>query len=190
VTDALDAFAAARKNNKKGSLMHSITHLQSVSPMDLKRFASLNVAASMQLLWATADIYTEQLVRPYVSETAYNFMYPAKSIKSNGGLVCGASDWPVSSANPWEAIHMAETRLGKDGVLNAKEKMSRMEMLNAYTLGAAKAIGRDNRIGSIEVGKEADFVLVDRDVLSVPSKQIRDTKVIWTMFGGEIVYMK
>jgi predicted amidohydrolase YtcJ len=188
VTDALDAFEAARANNKAGTVMHSITHLQSAQPSDLSRFASLNVAASMQLLWATADVYTEQLVRPYISESAYLFMYPAKSITMNRGLVCGASDWPVSSANPWEAIHMAETRSGKDGVLNAKERMSRIEMLHAYTLGAAKAIRINNRIGSIEVGKDADFILVDRNVLTVSSKEIRETKVIWTMLGGEVIY--
>jgi predicted amidohydrolase YtcJ len=187
-TVALDAFARTRAVNKNKTVPHSITHLQIVKPSDFKRFADLNVIASMQLLWATADIYTEELVKPYVDGSLYEFHYPAASLIKAGAIVCGASDWPVSSANPFEAMYIAETRMGQLGVLNASEVVTRREMLDAYTINAAKAIMMDKAIGSIEKGKAADFVLVDRDVLHCSPEDVKSTQVLWTMFGGQLVF--
>jgi predicted amidohydrolase YtcJ len=190
VTESLNAIAAARKENRNKTIPHSITHLQCVQPSDLARFKELHVLASMLLLWATADTYTEELVNPYIDPVAYAYMYPAHSILLNGGTVCGASDWPVSSANPFEAMYVAETRLGVKGVLNAKEKMSRIDMLRAYTLNAAKAILRDKEIGSLDPGKQADLIVVDRDVMTVSPAEVRGTKVLWTMVNGKLVYQR
>ncbi len=190
VTESLNAYEAARKANGNSGIIHSITHLQLVKPTDFKRFAELNVFASAQLLWASADMYTLELVNPYVDSTITAHQYPALSLVKAGVTVAGASDWSVSSANPFEAIAQAETRTGKLGVLDANEIMPRLEMLKAYTINAAKLIMKDKMIGSIEPGKQADFVLVDRDVMSISPEEIKDTKVLWTMFGGEIVYKK
>jgi predicted amidohydrolase YtcJ len=189
-TVALDAFGSTRTANKNSTIPHSITHLQMVRPSDFKRFADLNVIASMQLLWATADIYTEELVKPYVDAGLYEFHYPAASLINAGAMVCGASDWPVSSANPFEAMHIAETRTGKLGVLNASQVVTRRQMLDAYTINAAKAMMTDRTIGSIEKGKAADFVLVDRDVLHCSPEDVKSTKVLWTMFGGQFVFAR
>jgi len=144
----------------------------------------------MQLLWATADSYTEELVRPYINETAYTYMYPAHSIMANGGTICGASDWPVSSANPFEAIFVAETRKGANGILNARETMTRKDMLQAYTLHAAQAILREKEIGSLNVGKQADLIVLDRNILTAPIDSVRNTKVLWTMLNGKIIYQR
>jgi len=190
VTETLDAIEAARKVNGNMTIPHSITHLQCVQPSDLARFKALNVLASMQLLWATADSYTEDLVKPYISATAYEYMYPARSILNHGGVICGASDWPVSNANPFDAIAIAETRKGANGILNAGERLSRPDMLQAYTIHAARAILRDKEIGSLEVGKQADLIVLDRDVLTVSSESIRDTKVVWTMVNGKVVFQR
>ena len=96
----------------------------------------------------------------------------------------------MSSANPFEAIAVAETRIGANGVLNAAEKLTRVEMLQAYTINAARAILRDKEIGSLEVGKQADLIVLDRNVLTVSSEQIRDTRVLWTMVDGNIVFQR
>ncbi len=85
---------------------------------------------------------------------------------------------------------MAETRRGQKGVLEAKEAMTRVEMLKAYTINAAKVIMMEKTIGSIESGKQADFVLVDKDVLTVSSDEVKKTNVLWTMFGGKIIYTR
>ncbi len=94
----------------------------------------------------------------------------------------------MSSPNPFLAIRTAMNREGPKGVLLDKEAVSAEAMLYAYTINAAKALRRADRIGSIEPGKAADFALVDRDVLSVSAKEIGDTKVVWTMYGGKKVY--
>jgi predicted amidohydrolase YtcJ len=190
VSKSLDAIGEARKVNGNKTIPHSITHLQIVKPEDANRFAGLNVLASMQLLWATADRYTVDLVKPYIDSTLYSCQYPAGSLIRAGASVCGASDWPVSSANPFEAISTAETRKGPLGILNGTECVSRADMIKAYTINAAKVLLMDNVIGSIEPGKQADFVLVDKDIFKVDSDVIRETQVIWTMFGGKIVFQK
>jgi predicted amidohydrolase YtcJ len=190
VTETLNGFAFVRQSNGNADIAHSITHLQIVVPADFKRFTHLKIIPSMQLLWANADSYVVDLVKPYIDPSLYRRQYPAMSLLRAGAKVAGASDWPVSSANPFEAIHMGETRLGKKGVLEANEAMTRADMLKAYTINAAKVLMMEKTIGSIEPGKLADFVLVDRDVTKVSSDEVRKTSVIWTMFGGKIVYSK
>ncbi|HMG89310.1 MAG TPA: amidohydrolase [Chryseolinea sp.] len=190
VTETLNGFAHMRQSNGNADIAHSITHLQIVVPADFKRFSHLKIIPSMQLLWANADNYVVDLVKPYIDPSLYRRQYPAMSLLRAGAKIAGASDWPVSSANPFEAIHMGETRVGKKGVLEATEVMTRVEMLKAYTINAAKVLMMEKTIGSIEPGKQADFVLVDRDVLSVSSDDVNKTSVIWTMFAGKIVYSK
>ncbi len=113
VTETLDAIEAARKVNGPKGPLHSITHLQFVLPSDIPRFKQLNVPASVQLLWAFGDGTTIDIVKPYVDSSIYAWQYPAKSMLDAGALLCGASDWPVSSADPFEAISRAETRLAQ-----------------------------------------------------------------------------
>lgn len=105
-----------------------------------------------------------------------------------GTVIAGASDWPVSTPNVFNGIYEAETRKGPKGVLDANQVMPRDAMLYAYTINAARAMNQQASIGSIEPGKQADLTLVDRDVLTVPAEEMRDTQVVWTMVGGDWVY--
>ncbi len=189
-TEALNAYEAARRANGNSGITHSITHLQLMQPSDYPRLRELNVIASLQMLWATADTYTLELVNPYVDESLWSHQYPAMSLVKAGATIAGASDWPVTSANPFEAMAVAETREGKMGVLLPDERMTRWDMLHAYTVHAARVMMKESTIGSIEVGKQADFVLLDRDVTKVDVASLRTTQVWWTMFGGEIVFKK
>lgn len=188
VKASLDAFGAARKANPAGTLPHTMTHLQFVDPEDVPRFAKLRVIAALQLLWAVADPSTNEEVKPYIDPAIYARMYPARALLESGATIAGASDWPVSSANPFEAIYQAETRAGPQGVLDAAQRMPREAMLFAYTRNSAKVLNQLDEIGSIAVGKRADLVLVDRDVLTVPAAEVKEAKVLCTMFGGRIVY--
>jgi predicted amidohydrolase YtcJ len=188
VKAALDAVEAARRLNPDGRVLHTLTHLQFVSPQDTARFARLHVAAAVQLLWATADPSTIDVVKPYIDQEIYSWMYPARSLLEAGALVAGSSDWPVSSANPFEAIYQAETRSGPKGVLNAAERMPREAMLYAYTRNAAIVLNAFDQIGTLAAGKRADLALIDRDVLAVSAPELRDAKVVWTMLGGRIIY--
>jgi len=188
VTKTLDGFEAARKANGNSGLPHTITHMQFVLPPDFARFRQLNVLASMQLLWALGDVTTIDIVKPYIDPGLYKYQYPARSLLQAGAIICGASDWPVSTGNPFEAMYEAETRKGLKGVLDSTECLPRVAMLYAYTINAAKALMQEKNIGSIAPGKSADLILTDRDVLTVDAESFKHTNVLWTMFEGKIVY--
>jgi predicted amidohydrolase YtcJ len=187
VREALNGFAYARKLNPT-PLAHSIGHIQLIDPKDFPRFSQLGVIADMQLLWATAESYTEELVKPYISDSAYRYMYPAQSLHKAGAVIAGGSDWPVSSPNPWNAIAQASTRKGPLGVLNSGESIDREIMFYAYTLNAAKALRLDRQIGSLAPGKQADLIVLDRDVFKVSDDELFDTQVLKTYFAGKQVY--
>ena len=188
VKSSLDAFAAARKADPSGARPFTLTHAQFVDPEDIARFASLRVIAALQLLWAVADPSTNEQVKPYIDPEIYKWMYPARSMLDAGAVIAGASDWPVSTANPFLAMYQAETREGPQGVLNAAERMPRAAMLYAYTRNSAQVLNQLGSIGSLAPGKQADLVLVDRDVLAGPAEDLKNAKVVWTMLGGKIVY--
>ncbi|QLG92732.1 amidohydrolase [Pseudomonas yamanorum] len=187
VRESLNGFEYARQLNPT-PMPHSISHLQLVNPKEFPRFKQLGVIASMQLLWATGEDYTVKLVKPYVSAFAYRYQYPAQSLHKAGAMIAGASDWPVSSPNPWNAIAQASTRKGPLGVLNAKESIDRQTMFYAYTLNAAKALRLDQQIGSLAPGKQADLIILDRDVFKVSDDELFDTQVLKTFFAGKQVY--
>ncbi|MFW0755517.1 amidohydrolase [Pseudomonas sp. H11T01] len=187
VRESLNGFEYARTLNPT-PIAHSISHLQLVNPKEFPRFKQLGVIASMQLLWATGETYTVELVKPYISAFAYGYQYPAKSLHNAGAVIAGGSDWPVSSPNPWNAIAQASTRKGPLGVLNAKESIDRQTMFYAYTINAAKALRLDQQIGSLAPGKQADLIILDRDVFKVSDDELFDTKVLKTFFAGKQVY--
>jgi predicted amidohydrolase YtcJ len=187
VKEALDGIAAARKANGNSGLPHTLTHEQFVLPEDFPRFRELGVVSALQLFWAEASSDTIEILKPYVDPEVYKWQYPARSILDNGGIISGASDWPVSTANVFRAIYQAETRSGPEGVLDPSQAMPREAMFYAYTRNSARAMNLDS-IGTIAPGKRADLVLVDRDVLTVSPKEMRDAKVLWTMVAGKTVY--
>lgn len=188
VRAALDGIEAARKANGNSGLPHTLTHEQFVAPEDFPRFRELGVISALQLLWAEASPDTIELVKPYLDAGVYTWQYPARSILDNGGIVSGASDWPVSSANVFRAIYQAETRKGSEGVLDASQGMPREAMFYAYTRNSARAMNLLDMIGSIAPGKRADLVLIDRDVLIIPPEEMREAKVLWTMVAGRTVW--
>ena len=184
---SLDAFEAVRKAVPDTKLPMVITHTQFVDPEDIPRFGQLKVIAALQLLWAPPEGSKDESVQPYVDPSIYKWQYPARSMLDSGAIIAGASDWFVSSPNPFLAIFQAETRTGGPGVFDDSQRMPREAMLYAYTRNAAAALDMSEEIGSIAVGKLADLVLVDRDVLTVSAKDLAATKVVWTMFGGKVV---
>jgi predicted amidohydrolase YtcJ len=188
VKEALNGIEKARKANGNSGLPHTLTHVQFADPEDFPRFHELGVVAALQLLWASAGEDTVGLVKPHLEPSLYEWQYPARSLLDNGAVISGASDWPVSSANVFQAIYQAETRKGPQGVLDPSQRMPREAMLYAYTRNSARAMNQQDVIGSLAPGKQADLVLVDRDVLTVSPEELRDTKVVWTMVGGKTVY--
>ncbi|HYL82933.1 MAG TPA: amidohydrolase [Candidatus Angelobacter sp.] len=188
VKESLNAIEAARKANGNSHLPHTLTHVQLADPEDFPRFEQLGVIAALQLLWAEGDEDTIELMKPYVDPELYRWQYPARSLLDAGAVISGASDWFVSSPNVFLAMHRAETRKGPEGVLDASQRMPREAMLYAYTRNSARAMNQLEKIGSIAPGKQADLVLLDRDVMTVPAEELLETKVLWTMVGGKTVW--
>jgi predicted amidohydrolase YtcJ len=188
VKAGLDGIAAARTANGNSGLPHSLTHEQFVMPKDFSRFRELGVISALQLFWASADPDFIQITEPYLDPEVYKWQFPARSILDNGGVISGASDWPVSTANVFWGIYGAETRKGPGGVLDASQSMPREAMFYAYTRNAARAMNLLDTIGTIAPGKRADLILIDRDVLTVTPEEMRDAKILWTMVGGKVVY--
>jgi predicted amidohydrolase YtcJ len=188
VKQSLDAFAAARAANPSGTLPFVMTHAQFVDAVDIPRFAQLNVIAALQLLWAVADPSTNEQIKPFIDPVIYQQLYPARSMLDAGTTIAGASDWPVSTANPFLAIYQAETRSGPQGVIQPAQRMPRAAMLYAYTRNSAEAIGMADKVGTLAPGKLADLVAVDRDVLAISAEDLKGATVLWTMLGGKTVY--
>lgn len=188
VKASLDGIAAARKANGNSGLPHTFTHEQFVAPEDFPRFRELGVISALQLYWASAGPDTIEIVKPYLDPEVYKWQYPARSLLDNGAVISGASDWFVSSPNVFWAIYQAETRKGPEGVLDPEQRMPRDAMLYAYTRNSARALNQLDKIGTIAPGNQADLVLVDRDVTTVPAEELRGTKVLWTMVGGKVVW--
>jgi predicted amidohydrolase YtcJ len=188
VTAALDGIEAARKANGNSGLPDTLTHEQFVQPSDFPRFRELGVVSALQMFWADASQDTIEIIKPYIDPEIYKWQYPARSILDNRGIISGASDWPVSTANVFKAIYQAETRRGPEGVLDPPQDMPREAMFYAYTRNSARAMNMEDAIGTIAPGKRADLVLLDRDVLTISPEEMRDTKVLWTMVAGKVVW--
>jgi predicted amidohydrolase YtcJ len=185
---ALDAFAAARAKGSKHT--YSLTHLELVDPADLPRFKELDVFASMQLQWGQPDNYSVEAVLPYIGPERQGRLYPAKSLLDAGATIAGASDWNVSTFNPFEAIAVSMSRRNpkepQRGTLAPDQALTLDQMLAAYTMNAARMLGREKDIGSLEPGKAADIVVLDRQLgASTSADDVRATKVVYTFANGK-----
>lgn len=182
----LDSYeAVARKNGVKDRRAR-IEHAQHVLAEDLPRFAALGVVASMQPYHKADDgRYAEKALGQDRLKGSYAF----RSLIRSGATVCFGSDWPVVTCDPFAGLAAAVTSRTLDGaVWIPQESISAEEALRAYTMGGATAGFGEAELGTIEVGKRADLVLLSQDVLSVPPEKIADTKAVLTMVGGRIVH--
>ena len=184
--EVLDAFAALGK--PKG-LRHRVEHAQVVSLTDLPRFAGLEVIASMQPTHATSD---KTMAEARVGSDRLAGAYAWATLLKSGARFAGGSDFPVESPNPFWGLHAAVTR--QDGAgqppggWRPQEALTRAQAFAAFTTGAAYANHAEGFSGTLTPGQWADFILVDRDIFTVPEAQIRDTKVEATWLAGKSVF--
>jgi predicted amidohydrolase YtcJ len=204
VREALDAFEAARAANHSTDLhRHHIAHLQVVHPDDLGRFAPLGVTANFQPLWACEDDQMVELTIPYLGPERAAQQYPIGSLLRRGVPLAFGSDWPVSTPNPLAELHVAVNRTppplggsasGRAGAAARSwlpdERISLEAGVAAFTRGSAYVNQLEDVCGSIEVGKGADLVLIDRNVFEVDADDggIAGGEVLLTMVGGETVH--
>jgi predicted amidohydrolase YtcJ len=185
----LDVFERVAERNGSRDRRFRIEHAQHIAPEDVPRFKELGVIASMQPYHAIDDgRWAERLIGARRSETTYAF----RSLLDVGARVAFGSDWFVAPPTPIEGIYAAVTRRTLDGKHPdgwvPRQKISVEEALRAYTSGAAFAAFSEDSLGSLEVGKLADLVILDRDVFELPPNVLAEVRVALTMVGGRIIY--
>lgn len=192
VRDTLDALEAAQKANGVRDARHHIAHLELIDPSDVPRFRRLGVVANFQPFWANGDLYITEMTEPELGPARSQWIYPIASVEAAGGVTAFGSDWSVSSMNPLDGIEVAVTHRdpskGPGPAWLPKERISLPDAIAGYTIRGAYLDFTEKETGSIEVGKAADLVVLDRNLFEIPPSQIHETKVLWTLLDGKEVY--
>ena len=190
---SLDALEHAQEANGTRDSRHHLSHIQLFDPADVPRFVDLNVVANFQPLWAIQDGYITDLTWPRLGRERSKWLYPIGTLQRSGARVGFGSDWYVTSVNPLDGIEAAVTRLDPNGLtdvpLGADEEISLAEAIENYTINSAYVNFLDDQVGSIEVGKKADLVILDKNLFAIPAQEINSTKVVATLFAGCLVYL-
>lgn len=189
---SLNALAYARTVNGERDARPSIAHLQLIDPADIPRFRVLGVVANFEPLWSNGDEYLTKLAEPALGPARSRWQYPIASVVRTGAVVSGGSDWSVSSLNPLDAIETGITHRDPGdttaAVWNAPERVDLPTMIALYTVNAAWAHHQEGETGSIEVGKLADLVVLDRNLFEVPVSRIHQVRVVRTLLEGRTVF--
>ncbi|MDR2255976.1 MAG: amidohydrolase [Arthrobacter sp.] len=192
VREALDALEAARAANGPSKNRHHLAHLQMVDEADTPRFAQLGAAANLQALWACHEEQLDVLTLPFLREGAEARHYPFGELRDRGARLVGGSDWPVSTADPLQALHVAVNREApgeSDGPLGGEaQRLSVSEFLAAYTSGSAWINHREAETGSVAEGFLADLVTISPNPFELPARELHTARVTSTWIRGERVY--
>jgi predicted amidohydrolase YtcJ len=195
VRSALDAVAAARSVNGFSDNRHHIAHLQVVDPADLPRFRRLGVVANLQALWACNDPQMTELTVPILGERRASWQYPFGGLVRAGASLAFGSDWPVSSPDPLQALHVAVNRTippgegsGADEPLLPAERLDLATALAGYTAGSAYVNHLEGETGTIEAGKLADLAVLDCELFALPPSEISSARVVATFAEGTLVH--
>jgi predicted amidohydrolase YtcJ len=164
-----------------------------VHPDDYPRFAELGATATVQPLWACLDPQMVELTLPFLGPGRAAQQYPFASLARHGASLAFGSDWPVSSPDPLELLHVAVNRTepgatADGGAFLPEERLSLDQSLHAYTMGSAYVNHLDTETGSIEVGKFADLVVLDRDLTAAGPGDLLGAAVQITLVAGEKVF--
>jgi predicted amidohydrolase YtcJ len=188
----LDALAQAARVNGDHDARPVMAHLELFDPADIPRFRELGVVASFQPYWAQADDYITALTEPALGPVRSRWLYPIGSLMQSGAVVVGGSDWTVSSLNPLDAIQVAITREGLESGDGPpwipEERVDLPRMLAAYTISAAYATRAERETGSLEPGKLADLIVLDRNLFATPVREIHQVRVLLTLVEGHTVW--
>lgn len=187
----LDAYQNVFKQTGGILLRNRIEHAQIVSPKDIPRFKTLKIIPSMQPVHATSDMHMAQ---QRLTEKQLQGAYAWQTFLDQGSIIAAGSDYPVELANPFDGLYSAITRMDHnqrpENGWRASEVLSREDALRAFTLGGAYAAHQEFKLGSLEQGKWADFILVDQDYFKVPIEQLYKTQVLQTWIAGKLRYEK
>ncbi|MDH3811157.1 MAG: amidohydrolase [Gammaproteobacteria bacterium] len=185
---SLDAFEKTQ-GGKPSPLRNRIEHSQIVTLDDIPRFAELGIIASMQATHATSDM---NMAEDRIGPERILGGYAWRRMLDAGVAVANGSDFPVELSNPFHGLYAAVTRQSRDGEPKggwyADQALTRAEALHSFTLAGAYAARQEDRLGSLEPGKWADFIVIDRDYFTIPAAEIDDIVVLETWVGGQQAY--
>ena len=195
VHEALNAIEAARNAHPESSSRYAITHIEVITDQDLPRFAELDVIAQSTPLWASYDTYGKN----FVSEDQFNRFWRFNSLKELGVRLTWGSDFPASGAgmlgmSPVLQMEIGHTRQNPgepDAPIQPREseRLDIDTLIRGFTINAAYQLHMEDEIGSLEVGKRADLVVLDQDLFEIDPYSIHQTKVVMTMMDGDMVYV-
>lgn len=187
---ALNAYErACREAGLEQTPRFRIEHAQAIRLADIPRFAQLGVIASMQPCHATSDMnMAETRIGPFRILGAYAW----RSLLTSGARIAGGTDAPVEPADPFNNLHAAVTRTNHDGLPTGgwypEQKMTRLEALRCLTAEVAYAAFQEKDLGTLEVGKLADLVVISDDYLTCPEQELWRVRALMTVIGGQIVW--
>jgi len=206
---AIDALEPVMPTGGANPLRHTLAHLQIIHPDDQQRIGQLGLYLAYTYAWALTGLPYDMTVIPFIDEISsvaelYNpngyYMknaYPVRSVMNAGAVLVAGSDAPVDSRSPRPFVNMAVgiTRSSPEfGVLNENETIDIHQMIAAYTINGARALAQEQELGSIEAGKRADLVVLDRNIVELyengEAEDIANTQVDLTFFEGEVIYEK
>jgi hypothetical protein len=195
VRESLDAIATLRKSAAGKRVRPVLAHDEIVAPADYGRFAQLDVTPVLSFQWAKPAPDTLGALKDYMGPARYATVEPEALLLYAGARVAYGSDWPVDPLNEWFALKVGVTRTaapdaGKEyaGTLTSQPGMPRAAVLRAITMNAAYTLRQEAVTGSLEVGKLADFIVLDRNFFTIPAEDIANIKVLRTVVGGKVVY--
>jgi predicted amidohydrolase YtcJ len=185
---ALDAYEEAQKTNGKRDSRHSVEHIEVIHPDDIHRFSELGVTVSMQpdhLAMSERGVYTEQ-----VGAEREKYVFSINTLQKTGAKLAFGTDFPIDILNPLLQIYRAVTRIDSSGktVWHPHECITLAEALKAYTSGPAYGTFREQELGTLEAGKLADIIVLERNLFEVLVEEIPDIKVLLTIVDGQVVY--
>ncbi|RAG86617.1 amidohydrolase [Streptacidiphilus pinicola] len=191
VRNALDAVEEALRRNGDRGNRHHLAHLQVVHPEDIARFRALGATANIQPLWACHEPQMDELTIPFLGERRSGWQYPFGSLLRAGVPLAAGSDWSVSTPDVMAGVHVAVNRTGEEDpnrVLGPEERLDLGSALAAYTAGTARINHLDHVTGSVQTGKYADLVVLDRNPFDGPAQAIAETRVLRTYVQGGLVH--
>ena len=191
--ESLDAFEAARHANGNSGLIHEVAHAEFIHPDDIPRFSELNVAAEMSpVIWYPSPLSIA--AGKAVGEQRGKRIFPIKSLLEAGALVIYGSDWPsvAPDPSPWPGMEAMITRRNPSNNTGEQfwpeQAINLPQVIQIYTRNGAVAMKQEAQSGSFEVGKYADFIVLDRNLFDVPVTELSEVKVLLTVLEGKVVH--
>ncbi len=185
---ALDCIEKAQRLNPIPDMRHRIEHNSCCTPKQLERIKELGVTPSSSIgyMYGIGDMYAENF-----GPERSRWLHPHRTMKEMGIIAGGNNDCPVTFYSPWVQIYAAVTRKTSTGqVVGPEEAISVMDAIRVYTWNGAYLSKDEGKLGSIEAGKIADIVILDRDILTVPHEEIKDISAVTTIVDGRVVFSR